>query len=216
MSEKIKYKNFSDLIEKCGLQKYKVNDLNIDTASVIFVLESPHTGEVEAKYPVAGSSGRAITKTLFPNEKDFKALGKLLYDEKDTEQDNRLKNIGIMNISQIPLQMSAYLCEDIQNNCELFRLLGLIRNNPKERKHNKQLNLIISIIKNDFEKRIENLTPQKIILCGDFVQEIFESIFEFDSNIHFNVPHPSYGNWSKEKYTSEITILKDLVNDKTS
>lgn len=216
MSKKVKTK-MKQFIETKGLGRYIVDDLNLDKAEVIFVLESPHKDEIEEKHPVAGSSGRAMTKILFPHEKDFKdgktfkALGKLLYDEKDTEHDHRLNNIGIMNISKIPLQMSAYACEDIKKNCELLRFFELIRNNPKERKHNKQLNRIISMIKNDFEKRIENRTPQKIILCGGFVQEIFESIFEFDSNIHFNVPHPSYGNWSKEKYKSEITTLKEFI-----
>lgn len=202
------------------MEKYKVNDLNVDEASVIFVLESPHIEEIREGYPLAGSSGRAMTRVLFPSKKDFRykcecknqtyfqSLGKLIKDETITK-------IGIMNISQIPLQTAAYDCEDINVNCDLLKLFELIRKNTNKRtKKTSEINDILLKIMGNFKDRIQphiKSDGKTIVLCGKFARTIFASTALDNRNIFkMDIPHPSFCHWD-EMSEEQKNKLRKLV-----
>jgi Cu2+-containing amine oxidase len=211
MSKKVKTK-MEQCIETNGLGKYVVDDLNLDQAEVIFVLESPHIDELLAGYPVAGKSGRSMTEVLFQdkeayqclckNEIRYEPIGKLI-------QQNDIINIAIMNIAQIPLQMLAYDCNDIKKHCVIIKQLEIFRATKKSISSE-----ISELILEDFKGRIQKYGAKKIVLCGKFAQAIFKSTGLKFENIIPNIPHPSRGNWGKMDDIKK-NMLIGLVNDKT-
>jgi hypothetical protein len=179
------------------LDDYFVDDLICEKNNIIFILESPHTQEVKDGYPVAGKSGVDISRILYSDNTPF---GKLVFDK-------TIDNIGLLNISNYPLQESPY---KIKN--KLFEHFRLIRQNPLPRKKNIQLNKTINILLNDFYKRLIVHKDKKIVLCGKFVQSVF--YHKFNTNDFFsvlNVPHPSFNNWHKDKYKNDILKLKEFI-----
>jgi hypothetical protein len=167
------------------------------------VLESPHKDEVKNGYPVAGKSGKDISKVLF-DEVEFKNLsfGELIYSGKIT-------NFGIVNISNIPLQSSAY-GDEIDFD---FREFNLFRQNPHLRKKECLLNDTIRIFRDDFKMRLQKHTDKKLILCGAFAQAVFYDCFSKDDFVAtIDVPHPSFNNWSKQKYKSKVKQLMEFIS----
>ena len=182
-----------------ALKNYFVNDLLYKNTKIIFVLESPHTGEVRNGYPVAGKSGNDMSKVLFGLDEAF---GKLIFQQS-------IKGIGILNVCNYPLQKSAYENQNLKE-IELFEK---IRQNPNLRKYDKiGINPIVIKIMDDFKSRLEIYRDKKIVLCGNFAQSAFDSLFDEDefSDI-LRVPHPSFNNWKKEKYKDIIKDLKEFI-----
>jgi hypothetical protein len=187
-----------------NLKEYFVDDLLYENTKVIFVLESPHTQEVKNGYPVAGKSGNDMSKVLFGRDDAF---GKLIHEQE-------IKNIGILNVSNYPLQNSAYSHQHL-SEIEFFEK---IRQNPKLRKYDKLgINPIVTKIMSDFKARLQLHRDKKIVLCGNFAQNSFDTQFmqsEFSSTLR--VPHPSFNNWKKEKYKSVIQeLLKFIAIEKS-
>ena len=196
----------NNFIERYSFKDYFVNDLLYDDTKIIFVLESPHIYEVKNGYPVAGKSGKDMSKVLVSDE-DLKkeSFGKLIYEQK-------IKNLGIVNISNIPLQELAYSTED--SNFQklptqlIFKDFVLFRQNPSLRKKDCRVNRLIEIFQEDFIKRLSPHKDKKIVLCGAFVHKIFNDTFSHsDFKATIEVPHPSFNNWSKGKYEGKIGEL---------
>ena len=118
----------NDFIQKYNFDDYFVNDLIDSTTEIIFVLESPHVYEVKNGYPVAGKSGKDMSKILFEDaELKKESFGKLISEKK-------VQKFGIINISNIPLQELAYDVND-KNFSSLptqliFKDFALFRQNP--------------------------------------------------------------------------------------
>lgn len=183
------------------LEKYVVNDIVDEDTKVIFVLESPHTQEVKNGYPVAGKSGVDMSLVLFNISEPF---GKLVYEKK-------LQNMGLLNISNLPLQKSAY-----QNpEAKVLEFFETIRQNPKPRKHAKGgINLVIDKMLKNFQNRLEKHKDKKIVLCGRFAQNAFDVVFnDSDFEAVLRVPHPSFNNWRKVRYQTDIEQLKEFIKD---
>ena len=199
-----------DFIEKYSFKEYFVNDLLYNDTEIIFVLESPHVYEVKNGYPVAGKSGKDMSKVLVNDENLKKeSFGKLIYEQK-------IKNLGIINISNIPLQELAYSTEDINfqklTTQLIFKDFVLFRQNPSMRKKECRVNKLIGIFQEDFVKRLSLYKDKKIVLCGGFVHKIFNDTFSHDDfKATIEVPHPSFNNWSKVKYKEKIEELLEFT-----
>lgn len=182
-----------------SLKDYFVGDLVYEETQVVFVLESPHTQEVKNGYPVAGKSGNDMSKVLFGLDESF---GKLIYE-------HSIKNIAIVNVSNYPLQKSAY------KNPQMIELeqFEKIRQNPKLRKYDKDgINAVLKPMMDNFSKRLSIHKDKKIVLCGNFAQAAFDSVLdETQFKEILRVPHPSFNNWKKEKYKEVIEELKRFV-----
>jgi len=178
------------------LKDYFVDDLIYEDTEVLFVLESPHNEEVKRGYPVAGKSGKDMSRVLFAKDEP---LGKLI-------SEREVKNLGIINISNYPLQMSAYEDESLENDMVFFEK---IRQNPKLRKRAVPINTAVSKIMDNFKSRLASHKDKKIILCGAFAQSSFDSVFnELSFKEVLRVPHPSFNQWLRE---SNKDIVKKLV-----
>lgn len=177
------------------LKSHFVDDLIYDETEVLFVLESPHNEEVKRGYPVAGKSGRDMSKVLF---KESEPLGKLI-------SERSVKSLGIINVCNYPMQMSAYDAKD----CEDIEFFEKIRQNPKLRKKQAPINVVISKIMDNFKSRLASHTDKKIILCGRFAEASFDSIVN-ESNFKevIRVPHPSFNQWLRE---SNKEIIENML-----
>ena len=181
------------------IKDYFVDDLVYDETEVLFVLESPHNEEVKRAYPVAGKSGKDMSKVLFA---ESEPLGKLISDRK-------VKTLGIINICNYPMQMSAYDA----NSCDDMEFFEKIRQNPKLRKKQLPINKVISKIMNDFKSRLSSHKDKKIILCGKFAEASFDSVFnELSFKEVIRVPHPSFNQWlrgsNKEIIDNMLKVVK--------
>lgn len=189
----------NNLMNQNYFDNYFVDDIVYDTTKVIFVLESPHTQEVKNGYPVAGKSGVDMSSVLFDSKEPF---GKLVFDKK-------VKNIGLVNISNYPLQKSAYA----NPNAKVLEFFELIRQNPKPRKTAKtNINLVIEKMLSNFKSRLDKYKDKKLVLCGNFAQNAFDIVFdksEFSDVLR--VPHPSFNNWKKVRYKDKIEELKVFI-----
>jgi len=202
----------NQFIEKYNFKDYFVDDLLYDDTKVVFVLESPHVYEVKNGYPVAGKSGKDMSKILMQDPELKKlSFGQLVHDKK-------IAHFGILNVSNIPLQELAYNLQTDNGSFAalptqlIFKDFVLFRQNPSKRKKDCRVNKMIDTFAEDFKKRLEVHKDKKIVLCGGFVQKIFHdnfSIDEFENLIE--VPHPSFNNWSKEKYKAKIQELLEFI-----
>ncbi len=199
-----------DFIGRYGFEDYYVDDLVDAKTEIIFVLESPHVYEVKNGYPVAGKSGKDMSKVLIEDESLKKlSFGQLIFEKK-------IHKFGIVNISNIPLQELAY---DLNNKIFsvlptqlIFKDFALFRQNPKLRKKDSRVNNLIRLYQEDFRKRLEGHKDKKIVLCGAFVHKIFNDTFSHsDFKEVLEVPHPSFNNWAKEKYKIKIEKLLEFI-----
>jgi hypothetical protein len=183
------------------LKKYFVDDIIYDDTEVIFVLESPHTQEVKNGYPVAGKSGVDMSLVLFDVAEPF---GKLINEHK-------LPHLGLCNISNYPLQKSAY--DPADRDAKVLEFFETIRQNPKPRKSIKGgINLVIEKMLTNFKGRLEKHKDKKIVLCGRFAQNAFDAVFRDDEfRAVLRVPHPSFNNWRKARYSDDIEALKRFI-----
>ena len=200
----------NDFIQRYNFQDYFVNDLVDSKTEIIFVLESPHVYEVKNSYPVAGKSGKDMSKILFEDaELKKESFGKLISEK-------RVQKFGIINISNIPLQELAYDLSDEKFSLLptqlIFKDFALFRQNPVLRKKDCRVNKLIKMYQEDFKKRLEVHTDKKVVLCGAFVHKIFNDTFTHsDFREVLEVPHPSFNNWQKAKYREKIEKLLEFV-----
>ncbi|MEA2099893.1 MAG: hypothetical protein U9P72_07175 [Campylobacterota bacterium] len=200
-----------EFIEKYNFKDYFVDDLLYNDTKIIFVLESPHVYEVKNGYPVAGKSGKDMSKVLMEDSELKKfSFGQLVNEKK-------VSNFGILNVSNIPLQELAYDIKSDESFSSLptqliFKDFVLFRQNPSKRKKDCRVNKMIDIFAQDFKKRLELHKDKKIVLCGGFVQKIFHDNFSMDEFENLiEVPHPSFNNWSKVKYKEKIEELLEFI-----
>lgn len=218
-----------DIVSKMGFSDefrnmYFVDDLNVDTCKVLFILESPHTDEILAKYPVAGNSGKAMTKKFI----DCSVLNRKY---KDTPFGNiakcHEKDFGILNVCQISLQPSAYCCKNLEQMMSDEHMLKLyscfVLRNKEKCLDSKSCGDVVcidtkNIILSDFEQRLKKVSKKAhVFTCGKFADTFFESLTKKEAqkytNRHNSVPHPSFGNWSRARYEEKVKEMITIIND---
>lgn len=200
---------------------YKVKNIIDEKRKVIFVLESPHIDELLHEVPVAGSSGKAMNKVLFGRQE---AMGIQLKKEKETKKDFSLGNIGVMNVCSIPMQRSAYsnvnvinkYGEDTRDFESFFDVIEKIRTNTKSIYKSESKNILQHLIINDFIIELEKMRQKNafFIPCGKTAETFFKiaNVQSDTWTVLNNVPHPSFGNWHKQKYKSCIKDIVEVMN----
>lgn len=213
MKEKFE-KQYNELKEN-----YKVNHLLNDNKEIMFVLESPHIDELLNQAPVSGLSGKAMSKVLFGDEEKT-PLGIKLKKEMSSK-------IGIMNICSIPMQRAAYINQEVEKMYgkfdtekyqTFFDVLEKLRTSTKLNYKEAVKNELQDIILNDFREELNKLKDKKLIIipCGKTAETFFEAANVKNENwtIVKGVPHPSFGNWHKSKYSEKIKEVKDAIKYK--
>ena len=106
-----------------SLRRFLVPDIGANRTGIAFVLlvESPHTHEVGYRYPLAGDTGRYVTKKLYGcarsqrDPSEFVPIGRYVHDGHVGQLPDNVNHLefppfGIMNVSHLPLMREAYDC----------------------------------------------------------------------------------------------------------
>ena len=191
------------------LEQYVVHDIDVERTDVdhaIMLLESPHDLETCRGFPLAGSSGLAVARQLrsvlcVPDEVANCPLGDILRNHRCND---RLRRIGVMNVSQLPMQESPYLCEVRSKFHEpLFTRFSTILINPKAKTRRDYLTARIeSLLVECLRTRIKTAPNAFWILCGKVAEAFFckakMSLRKEETPCHYRVPHPSYRNLDRD------------------
>lgn len=196
---------------------YMVPDILPDTASFIFLLESPHVQELKYGAPVSGPSGASMSRHLFGDAYARLPLGIIVkknYEEKLHRPS--LDRVGLMNVCNIPMQKSAYRDTKVVHRYgELLQVLEGLRTAGQSAVYREATWAIAQeILLHSLRKRLEELWDRELYMipCGRFAQKFFALVNCHSPNwqVVRNIPHPSYNNWSKPNYATEITHLLTL------
>ena len=184
-------------------QKYYVDNINVSDAKYIFILESPHIQEVKHKVPVAGPSGRMMTKFLFDNDLQ-EPLGMLLSQAvKGNPAHPKLLEIGLLNVCNVPMQGAAYTAEDREEYAEFISALEAIRVKYASKSYKiDEWNDARAMLLAMFDAQLEKLIDKEcyIIPCGKFAETYYRmaNARGKDWKVIEGVPHPSRNQWYYE------------------
>lgn len=203
-------------------EAYKVKHLIKENTEKVFVLESPHIDELLNGAPVSGLSGKAMSKVIYNGEKT-EALGIILKREFEANVEGSGKH-GVMNICPIPMQRAAYLNKDVtkiygefnvEKYSEFFDILEKLRTGTRLTYRDKKRNELQAIILEDFKAELDKLKDRNItvIPCGKTAETFVEAanIENGKWELLKGVPHPSFGNWFKNKYFDKINEMKSRL-----
>jgi hypothetical protein len=197
--------------------KYKIEDIipeNKETLKVLFVFESPYKQELINGYPVAGGSGKTISKFLnkiddsIPTNLPFGQFMSFFKDER----------FGIANCSNYPMDKAAYEIDaDIPFPPED---LDVIRKKlTSSGKVGKVLDETYSKMRKDFRQRIVKYIKNKdtiIVLCGKIAHNFYHDSELNLPNKIISVPHPSRNQWVYKKFEDIMSDLKDEIRKQIS
>jgi uracil-DNA glycosylase len=181
----------------------------------LFILESPHTKEINYGYPAAGNSGEKMSRVILD---DNTAFGKLLFDK-----NRKVCQYGIFNSCQFPLGLPELLDRD-QKVIAKIKSFDSQRVFCREQKYDNLRNFLNSI--EDLDSKISYTNRLKaiiqnspnletLVVCGFIAQAIFIKLCKIEEIPTYNkvhkirtknvlfVNHPRNGNWdySKSKLT---------------
>jgi len=160
--------------------QYCVDDILGENCERLFILESPHTKEIQLKIPASGSSGLVMAKELFNSSIP---LGIAI-------KNSEINGVGIMNAVQFPLDERAYQATpDIlmeYMNIKKLQYSGSAFKNDIKKKLSEidKLNTIAN-----FHERLESVVKEKeskeIIVCGFISQTYIELAYPALINVRF-------------------------------
>lgn len=205
------------------LEDHLVNDLTghlqPEKRNTILLMESPHKSEVCKSYPLAGQAGAIVVGAFVGT------MGEILHCEQFDDTPFKIfRQIGVMNVSRLPLQRKAYknvvgaLCEKGCNLKALLCDLKKVRKNfesgvqPTPRTEN-----VVDAIKDDLKRRIEALRCRcpnvSYVACGRIARNFLTAACP-DIQADY-VPHPSkpdawFGGGTQQEYEKVRAIVDKL------
>lgn len=160
--------------------QYCVDDILGENCERLFILESPHTKEIQLKIPASGSSGLVMAKELFNSSTP---LGIAI-------KNGKINGIGIMNAVQFPLDEKVYqTVPDEINSYMSIKKLKYFGNQYKEDIKDKVIEIDTFKTVENFSERLERVITDKkcveIVVCGFISQAYMELAYPELCNIKF-------------------------------
>ncbi|MGM0472147.1 MAG: hypothetical protein ACQEQI_07705 [Bacillota bacterium] len=195
-----------DKLAQDYLDQYAISDVINPESIFLFILESPHTQEMKYGYPVAGSSGREMTKFIYQSSNP-KAFGKLVGQPKHDQEG--LTKFSLLNVSPAPMQESGLQNYDLSTgDRRIVSILEKLRVNYDSQQHRNQAwNQLKEIILADFKERLVSTLQELdkleyLIPCGKLAAsylDLIEDEIELIDNLEIieGIPHPSFNQWSR-------------------
>ncbi|WP_249226718.1 hypothetical protein [Alicyclobacillus mengziensis] len=200
--------------------KYEVQDILLPSSTLVFILESPHVQELEFGAPVSGTSGMTMTRHLFGPDYARFALGRLVKKNADEGKNRpRLNRIGLINVSNIPLQASAYQNKElIQQHKRWFDAMAIVRSeNHRDTYPNPYCQAVQSVLVASLREKLRCLREDHltIVPCGRFAQKFFRLTGQDCPNwsVINEVPHPSYNSWDRPRYRDAVDAVCAALNN---
>ena len=212
------------------LASYRVRDTVARTVAgrpvsprTILLCESPHTSELIHKHPLAGNAGLKVSKKLIDDPRvgfstsQASPIGCLLVNS----QHQVLDSIGLMNVSQLPLQRKAYSCSLHSAYRNLFDPFSKIQNNEDERIRNRiGRERVWKAIGNDLCRRLELAGDVVLVPCGHVARGYLRWAMDTCASLASlqtytsEVRHPSA--WNSDQQNSICALIAYIVGRASS
>lgn len=184
------------------LNQNSVDNVIHDRSKYLFILESPHTVELNNNCPISGPAGIEMSKRI---NGENEALGLKVKNNKELP-------ISIINVCNAPLQQTQSL-KQIKYN---FDLLKKVRSGYYHILSHRceDINNIERIIIDNFRNTISTFKFQynmTIFVCGNFAKAYWNYLFNKKTNKYQTImlPHPARNNWNNlNKY--HLEVLKEV------
>ena len=203
---------------KDDLNDSVVEDSLSEGVRTVLLCESPHKTEIREGHPLAGDSGKAVTRAFAQYHPDFyrhdvvgpdepEPIGSLLHRLQSGDADeqlsdtaiNGLNSLGLMNVSRLPLSSDAYCLGIRRNYSDLLCYFEAIKY-KLEKKVEKGLRYLRELdtelpplqvyeaLRNDLIGRLSRLENVKVIPCGNVAKGFFNCAIEHGGNSNCVIP----------------------------
>lgn len=142
----------------------------------LFILESPHTEEIELLYPAAGKAGKNMSRNILGNSEI--PFGKLL-----KERDWRIKNYGVFNTCHFPLGKPELL---VGKELEIAGIKCVLQSENRNDNYHR-MNKFLSTIDNideviNYKARLKDILEKSesievLVICGFIAQSISMNVY---------------------------------------
>lgn len=162
------------------MQNYIIDDILGNTTNRVYILESPHTTEIELKIPASGATGRVMSEVLFSTTTSFGIAIK----------NGEIDGVGIMNAVQFPLDEKVYqtVPDEIQSYVSIKKM-KYSGNAFKEDIKNKVVEIDKLKTVENFRERLKSVVKDKniseIVVCGFISQAYMELAYPELNNVRF-------------------------------
>lgn len=198
--------------------------LHADTRQIrlIFVLESPHSDEIDLGLPVVGQAGKSALRFLQGANWAGESLGRFVAD-RHVASDARL---AIMNVSTVPLQGKAFNGAVIRPDLtrQDWAWLGGTFRKSKARlvdaTRDQKISAVGRLLLDSVQERIDQacLDPDCVIVaCGRFAQRYVSRLRRLPRTV-LNVPHPAKSQWhpKKKPVPNDLIRARELFTQYTT
>ncbi|MDZ8202695.1 hypothetical protein RZO50_14330 [Microbacterium sp. SSW1-59] len=194
------------------LQDLHVRDLLPPTGTAVkllLILESPHAEELVERTPVVGGAGQSAIEYLLGRPGG--SLGEYV-DAMHAAGDFR---VGVMNVSNVPLQRGAYDDDAGPLTPDQWEVIRVVRESPSwkvDGTMTPEANRIGLIVQAGLQSRISRLAFEpgaRVALCGDVVQRFARGLTGLPGK-PLKVYHPSRNQWMNNPDREEHKELRDL------
>lgn len=192
--------------------EYVIEDLipNDEKCKLLFIFESPHKNEVDSKMILSGKSSLKMSLFLYLSlirlQKQTllslkyqsilrQAISKL-YNKKIIYFNEFIKeycDVGLMNISRVPMQISAYKKDFAKFTPTLINKITELDKIRKSKEIDSTNEISNNLIQST-EARLSKYSPSVIVVCGGFAKQII-SLTTLNTNPApelFYIHHPSH------------------------
>lgn len=180
---------------------------------ILFLVESPHSDELDRRHPLAGIAGADALAVLESRPRNSMSLGALV-KQRTMAGDGRL---AIVNISTVPLQAEAFKSSQRVPTSPTIDWASLV----ELREHAQDPTLPWSqqaqdaqkVLLDDVQRRIDavQLGPSSLVaVCGHFAA-MFGIAWRLPSQNILRLPHPSFGHWRRVKANTPMAATVDTV-----
>lgn len=188
--------------------------LGADSVDLVFILESPHTDELIAKHPVAGTTGRAALALLRGQARGLESLGGVV--ERNIKAGNA--RVAILNVSTVPLQERAFKKRTNITAPPLtdWDVLDEIRDAKKAARVSLDpaAQTVIAALDAGLQRRMRDVPMSAdcaVAVCGGFAHPFGRALNLAGNQTLIEIRHPSNRWW--EKSTGQWKVNLDLVCD---
>lgn len=212
----VSVKEYLEEVGSGAFANYLVRDLipPKDEVDVLLLLESPHIDELRTGIPLSGEAGQAALSFLMPDGAPPEALGPSIIGRHELGN----ARVGIMNVSQVPLQLAAFSRHrSRQAVAHLdWTLLGRVRGSTAatiddivDIKVQMTSRLLLPSLESRMT-RVRFSTGATVVPAGKFAQQFWNSVARRPPTAELPIPHPSNDWWTRATAKSDIDNLAAL------
>jgi hypothetical protein len=167
---------------------------------LVFVFESPHVDELEARLPVVGAAGKSALRFLPPGQPKDLSLGRFVQQRHDAG-DGR---IAIVNVSNVPMQQAAFIdveAPDLEE--DEWVLIDRVRRSKARSMasmRGAEARKVSEVLVDGLRERLSGIAlgaDGRVVAAGAFAQRAVAAALPDLTPGPLHVPHPSFNQWHR-------------------